>query len=637
MIEPMKKITLLCLEDEREQTLKELRSLAIFHVAPKQVREKTSVASAAHGIETLESTIAILSDCRVSGKTEPRELPPEQCVAEAAKIRADRAAADKRRESFVRQAEALEPWGEFSPESVRKLEAAGIHAAFCSAPEKEFPALPEGELSVMAGRSGSTVYFLVLSFGKPVDETNLNVLRLPQIPRSEALAGADRESKAMEECNSRLAALVCNLPALRDSRTRFQGRLDFAEAAESMASARKIAWLEGYVPLDRAGRLRDAAAKFGWALLIEDPAPDDENVPTCIRKPAWEDIMDPLFDFIGVSPGYRENDVNLFFLLFFPVFFGMIVGDAGYATLFLLAVFLGKYALRGVEKARLPLNLFFLLSLTTLIWGWLHGSWFGLPRHVLPGFMQGLDFLGDPSASPAANHLVRKLGLLRDGMTDSQVRLMWDSFPNKVTQWFCFLLAALHLTSARIFKFAVTAKHDWRSWGNLGWACFIVANFFMAVNLIVFPNTFPKWGYVLYGIGFVLVSVTTTAIGALNLPFSIIGSFTDVLSYIRLFAVGLAGTYIAVNFNRMGVMLLDGHSGFVYFLALLGLIVIAVFGHVLNIALCFLSVMVHGIRLNTLEFSNHVDMQWAGIKYKPFADDNESLNQNKTNTKECAK
>ena len=109
-----------------------------------------------------------------------------------------------------------------------------------------------------------------------------------------------------------------------------------------------------------------------------------------------------------------------------------------------------------------------------------------------------------------------------------------------------------------------------------------------------------------------------------------IGSFTDVLSYIRLFAVGLSGMYIVQKFNMMGMMAKDAFASQaplasgawhdVYIIAgFVVLILVAVAGHVLNLALGFLGVLVHAVRLNTLEFSNHMGLQWAGFKFKPFS------------------
>jgi V/A-type H+-transporting ATPase subunit I len=97
-------------------------------------------------------------------------------------------------------------------------------------------------------------------------------------------------------------------------------------------------------------------------------------------------------------------------------------------------------------------------------------------------------------------------------------------------------------------------------------------------------------------------------------PFAVVNSFVDLLSYIRIFAVALAGYYIAANFNSMGAGLAADNA----ILWIFGAVVIFL-GHALNIALCMMSVLVHGVRLNTLEFSNHVGVTWTGIPYKPLA------------------
>ena len=142
-------------------------------------------------------------------------------------------------------------------------------------------------------------------------------------------------------------------------------------------------------------------------------------------------------------------------------------------------------------------------------------------------------------------------------------------------------------------------------------------NFFLTVRLIVYPGEFPKFMYALYGAGLLLVMVCgvnwKNAAAIFQFPFDIIGSFTDVLSYIRLFAVSLAGACIAGSFNGMGFNMGDVSV----WLVPAGLLVAAV-GHVLNIALALLSVLVHGVRLNTLEFSNHTGLSWSGQAFEPF-------------------
>ena len=91
-----------------------------------------------------------------------------------------------------------------------------------------------------------------------------------------------------------------------------------------------------------------------------------------------------------------------------------------------------------------------------------------------------------------------------------------------------------------------------------------------------------------------------------------ISAFSDVISYIRLFAVGLATVAVASSFNSMAAGLGTGVVG------IIGSILILGFGHALNLAMAALSVVVHGVRLNVLEFSGHLGMEWTGEKYTPF-------------------
>lgn len=607
MIVEMKKVTLLCLDSDKVRALEALRDLSIMHVSVQKTVDTPDVGALSARLAAINRAGLALLECK-TGKHTAAEQNAETAVDRVNAILDDIAASEKTLESLNKELERVRPWGNFSPKLIRCLESEGVHVTLCTASVKNLPEAPEGATLTVISQDAAQAYFVLISREK-IDLKDFTVVPLPEKP----LADLEKELGSLEahlaDRKKELESLTASLPAIRQYKADVEDKLEFAENRDGMEVSGKIAYLSGYVPVDCVDRLREAARKDGWALLITDPELDDPDVPTCIRKPKWLDIMDPLFDFIGVTPGYRESDVNLFFLIFFPIFFGMLIGDAGYGILF-IAVALGcKYTIcRGKESARLPLNLFLMLSCASLVWGWLNGSWFGVPRSVLPEWMRGINFLADPENSPLACEIAEKL----------QLKSM-SGIKDKFIQWLCFLLAALQLSAARLFKTISDLGKSWRALGNLGWALLIWGNFFTAVNLIVFPGTFPQFAFWFYGIGVVLIIGTISAEAALNLPFALIGSFVDVLSYIRLFAVGLSGTYIAENFNKMGGMVLGSLPSSLYVIGLLGLILVAVFGHILNIALGFLGVLVHAIRLNTLEFSNHMEMQWGGIRYKPFS------------------
>ena len=631
MIIPMKKVTLLCLEKDKAVSLEHLRELGLMQLDSMPVPEKGDAAELADSVARTEKALNLI---RAAAPVKKNSVPASTGKQDAEEIvrrtleLSDRSSSIRKELDGLRRKEtALAPWGDFDRDAIARFRTQGVFVVLCAVPVSVFremergkkgQSFPEDAAIQVIARDRVSVYYAVVLTRAP-EQPLPGEIELPEEKLSEVrtrIAELEKESSSLDETLSSFHAGLKRVEALLDEQS---AAFEFAAARDGMSREGVLSYVSGFVPETELPRLRAAASEYGWAFQFRDPLPG-EVVPTYIRKPRFLNIMDPLFEFIGVQPGYDESDVNLFFLLFFPLFFGMIVGDAGYGILFLVCAFLCKWIFRDRPAARLPLNLFIMLSCTSVVWGWLNGAWLGIPGEYLPRFMRGWSLLADPANNEFACRLTEKLGMVTPEMTPDQRAEVYASLPDKFVQYICFFLAALHLGSARLFKFMEGITKSWMAVGHLGWGALITANFFMAVNLIVFPGTFPKpLGLILYAAGVLLVIATTRGVGFLNLPFSLINSFVDVLSYIRLFAVGLAGTYIAVNFNRMGVMLMGALPEKLFFLGVILLFLVALFGHLLNIALGFLSVMVHGIRLNTLEFSNHAGMQWAGIRFRPFA------------------
>jgi len=185
--------------------------------------------------------------------------------------------------------------------------------------------------------------------------------------------------------------------------------------------------------------------------------------------------------------------------------------------------------------------------------------------------------------------------------------------------YLCFLVGAIHLTIAHALIAARNVKSP-VALSQLGWIGIIWGLFFVAGKLVL-SKPFPDFGLLLLFAGMALVLLFANfqkniAKGALvtlgDLPLSVIGSFSDVVSYLRLFAVGFATFIVASSFNSMAASAGAGLIG--------GLIaaIILFLGHGLNIILALMAVVVHGIRLNMLEFSGHLNMQWSGKPYRPF-------------------
>lgn len=608
MIVKMKKVVFLCLESDRVAALEKLRELGIVHV-DHAVRVESKDVSALERTRSESARAAnVLASFRGRGRP-PKRLSGKDVLRRTSELLTRQTALEKDRDNLKREIDLLAPWGDFRPELVTELAQNGIQVLFCTTWKAQYEKLeiPETTIKVLVNCLRDKCYFLLISRER-LDDTRYPVIAPPSHSLSVLYRKLDAVSGELTEIATKLEKLSRSRGALRKYSGDLAAEYEFASTRDGMASDGAVAYLTGYAPAEDMALLTEEAHRNGWGLISDDPAPDDLRVPTYIKKPRWLKIIDPLFDFIGITPGYRENDVSVFFLIAFPIFFGLLIGDAGYGMLFIVTAVLCKSLFRGRKAAQMALNLLILLSCFSVLWGLLTGSCFGLPRTALPWWLAGPDFLADPANSPAAVELARKLHIADPG-----------ELKGKFVQWLCFLLAALHLSSARLFK-CLTEIRRWRSWGNLGWALLIWGNFFTAVNLIVFPGTFPRLpGFILYGVGVLLIVTTISASAALNLPFALIGSFMDVLSYIRLFAVGLASVYVASCFNSMGKMVLDALPKAWFILGLAGLILVVTLGHTLNILLGFMGVLVHAVRLNTLEFSNHIEMQWTGIPYRPFA------------------
>ena len=281
-------------------------------------------------------------------------------------------------------------------------------------------------------------------------------------------------------------------------------------------------------------------------------------------------MIDPVLNLLGLTPGYRELDVSMLFLIFFSIFFGILIGDAGYGLVYILITIL--IALWFNKKMKLDaemktiVSLFSLLGSCAIVWGLLTGTFFG------QGWLTPL--------VPQLNN------------------------PN-VMGTFCFFLGALHLSIA----------HSWRAFlkfpsltalADVGYICILWTAFFLARTLIL-GDAFPSFGLWLVAAGVILVILFTNpkahsifrgigeGLGTIALSF--MNNITDVISYIRLFAVSLAGLAVAETTNYLA----SGFGSGV--VALAAGVVILLFGHSLNIILGLMSVLVHGVRLNVLEFS----------------------------------
>jgi V/A-type H+-transporting ATPase subunit I len=396
------------------------------------------------------------------------------------------------------------------------------------------------------------------------------------------VAAIDKERK---ELTGELEALGTECAALQEHALSEEDELVIAETRVGMGEADPVCYLRGYCPPESVVPIQAEAARLGWG-VVADEVRSDERAPTLIRTPKWVRPIRAVFDFIGVIPGYDEVDISALFLLFFSLFFAMIVGDAGYGALFL------GMTLCGMKMfPRVPRNIYRLLlimSCCTILYGLLTGNIFGLLS--LPAPLAAL-----------------KLEWMTGANAESNLMLL------------CFLIGAIHITLAHGWNLIRQFPHP-SFLAQFGWICTTWAMFFVA-RLMVLNHPWPAVMTSILVAGVIRIAAFMTPVRRLKsewfnhvmLPLNLISNFVDVVSYVRLYAVGMATFAVASAFNEMGAALLGGVLG-----TLAGALVIF-FGHTLNIMLASMGVLVHGVRLNTLEFATHLGLQWSGVPFNPFA------------------
>ncbi|MBU0895678.1 MAG: hypothetical protein KJ584_03675 [Candidatus Omnitrophica bacterium] len=589
VIVPMKKIAIIVQSEESGRALQRLRSLGALHLEHQSPPSGKNIDSIKDDIASLDKVVNILSSPELAGKSGVRgvrflkdwRFTAQHILATVARV--DHLTEYSR--SLIAQVAAWENWGDFDPGALLSLSDKGVNIKLCRIPVKELPDMSEKIIVKTIFTSKETAYCALISREKialPYKDEGL-----PKMSLTEMKARLTENDDITRMLKETLRKYTCYLDRYLEIRKAFRKELEFHEALRGMGDAGRLAYVVGYAPRDRVAALKERAKSERWGISITDPSPEDE-VPTLLRNPAWIAMINPVFKLLNMVPGYKELDISFWFLIFFSVFFGMLIGDAGIGMIFIILTIFAQARFGKGGKNRSVYYLFYVLSLCAIIWGLLTGTIFG--QEWLNAWYKPL--------VPA----------LRD---------------NRNIQALCFLIGGVHLSIAHIWR-AVRKAPSVACLADIGWVLILWGGFFLAMMLVL-GESFPAFGSWLFGAGAILVMLFTApsknilksiGAGAGALAANLVNSFTDIVSYIRLFAVGLATIAVADAFNSMAMDVGFGNlfSGIIAALIL-------VVGQALNVVLGPMSVLVHGVRLNVLEFSSHMDIKWSGFKYNPLKEE----------------
>lgn len=584
-IVPLSRVTICGLASDKAALLDALQDAGCLHLLALRTTPPLALSDPAQ-MRRAKAALRHLSEASIKLRPWPRKrkIDIDAVIDAALKNKIRLRQANDRRDALIERIEGLQPFGDFvlPPEA----DLRGRKLWFYVLPAKLRSALGAIDLPwLVLGIEKRLAYVVVIA----KDEPPANLLPVPRTHTgSRSLSDLreelehteieieEAETERVQLARSRLA-LGIGLAAAEDSEDR--------RAADGMTHDEgRLFALQGWLPERDAARVHELARKLELAIVAEKPTKDD-TPPTLIDNPGALSGASGLTTFFKV-PDYATWDPSLIIYFSFAIFFAMILADAGYAAVLglLLALYWRRMgASAGGRKARTMLVGILFIAFA---YGMMVGGYFGI--------------------EPPKDSLLGKIAFIDVNNFAMMMR-------------FSIIVGVLHIALAN-------AEVMWRRWGTWeaaesgAWIVVLVS------GLMIWLAPTQVW-YAVFAAGLVVVALAAGAEHPVKRPVDwllriaygfletthVSKLFGDILSYMRLFALGLASAQLASTFNHLASEVAIAQPG----LGVLSAILILIFGHLINIALGILSGVVHGLRLNYIEFFG-----WAlpgeGYPFKAF-------------------
>ena len=611
MISKMNKLSFLIYHKEYEMFLEQLRELGVVHIEKRQGAEMDANLQAFMQKRTayqslLKSMTLAAASFEGTASGAPSTLTIEQVVDSYESPQEHIQALNMQLPVLDKEIDAMEVWGEFDWNVIEQLKVNGWQVQFYSCPDKSFEeAWMDDYNASIINRKGGQCYFVTVN-QMPV-ELEAEVVRLPKRRLSELVREQEQLKADIKKANETLD-LFCieNTPVVEKALDSLESDINLMEVeqlgGERMAEG-AIVMMEGWVPVENDAEVRKMLDESGVYYEIR-PAEKEDNAPIKLKNGKISRAFEMLTKMYGM-PDYGEFDPTPLLAPFYALFFGMCVGDAGYG---LLLVLLGFYLKKKLSKSMAGMmNLLITLGVATTVVGAVFNTFFGasLTDLNLPEWMNSLIISGK-----------------------------WDGTSYDKTMVIALLVGMFHICFAMTVKaICSTARYgfknalsDWGWWLLVGGSVVVATlNYLGVMDMDMSKMAFIGIGGV-SAIGIYLLNnirrnvFANIGAGLWDTYNMATGLMGDLLSYLRLYALGLAGGMLGGVFNTLGMQLRDTLGDFLFGIPgwiCFGLIFVA--GHGLNIALSCLSGYVHSIRLTFVEYFKNSGYDGKGVEYKPFS------------------
>ena len=587
MITQMKKYTFLVFHREYEAFLEQLREAGVVHVTEK-----------AAGMAEDEQLQKLLSEVEATRKLIAQGAP-DQLLTEKVNLE-QRIAATKK------EADKMAVWGDFSAERIEQLKAAGYTLRYFTCSKKSF----QEEWGIVVAEQAGTLYFVqVTSSGEEATRLLGDEASVCQEQQLSAKSAADL-MKDVEGLNGLLVAQNArielwakeNIPALEAKLVVLKQQIDWQRVTLNTDSEAdgSLKILEGFCPADQAPALNEMLAKQEVYYQEEDPQVED-NTPIKLRNNKFTKLFESLTGMYG-WPNYNEYDPTPILAPFFLLFFALCMGDCGYGIMLMIVGLL-------IAKKKLNIAMFeglgpiiTVLGIGTTVVGFFLGTFMGFDLYTAEWVPQAL------------KNVMIKGSVSVAGMTYDLQMVM------------ALGIGVFHICLAMVVKAICSTQQLGfkENIANWAWTLLIVGGLIVTIlGMTVLPQEVFKWTIIAVAVVSALgiyvfntpgrnplINIGSGLWDTYNMATGILG---DVLSYIRLYALGLAGGKLGEAFNTLGEMVLgDNIVSWVPF------VLIFAIGHVLNLAMSALGAFVHPLRLTFVEYFKNAGYEGKGTLYQPF-------------------
>ncbi len=629
MVVKMRKLQALVYYKERERFLASLRACGVVHIVEQEQEEAPHVRELEDVERMAERIVAALK--KAAGRLP--EPPAQRTDADALKVlhdyRSHEAELDKADQELValrKDEAALAPWGEFSPASIRRLLAIGVHVRFYCATEEEYEDI-EGvdEIVEEVARIDNLVYFVAVFYDEASFIPGIEEVRLPDISLGavrerikEVEAGRSMSAEALRRMTGFIALLEAFCIETRNKSRYERARLALEEQVEG-----KVVALTGWFPAEKEPVINALFDQFPSWHAFSEPAREDD-VPVLLKAGPAMSLYHPITKLFSL-PNYFEIDPTPFLAPFFTLFFGLCLGDVGYG--FVLFIAAAIMAARGAASIKPMAKLLMILAATTMAAGILLNTGFGRTLFNVPGDESGVFRTGGAISllSPFSRDGIQMFPAMTFSLYIAFVQLFLGTIlqtVNKVRDDRRFV-AALQPVAGIILMtsfFIWLVKANFMEVGTFALGPLAIGAAIARIpDLVIYMLAIVGLLLMLFFNGLDRPFWIRPALGLWELYGFVSGIVGNGLSYLRLFALGLAGGLLGMSFNQIAGMFITENGVLVFSWKIIFSILLVIMGHALMLGLSLIGAFAHPLRLTFVEFYSSIQFKGGGKPFSPFA------------------